>query len=175
VPGSIRENDDDLRAFVSRNGITSVLDVGPGRGTYARVLAPLGAGPRISMDAVEVWEPYVSRYNLRAKYRRVMVADIRDWHKFTYDLVIFGDVLEHMPREHSVLVWSKARQQARFVMMSVPIIHYPQSESHGNPYEVHVQEHLTPDEIRADYGPFVEDWCYETTGTFIAAGGAGDG
>lgn len=171
MPGSIRENDDDLRAFVYEHRITTVLDVGPGRGTYSRVLA----GMTQQMDAVEVWRPYIRKYALFSKYRRVMCADVRDWHKFAYDLVIFGDVLEHMSAADALTVWSRACTQARFVMMSVPIIHYPQGASHGNPYEEHVQEHLTPEAIRADYGPFVLDKCYEVTGTFIRAGDAHSG
>lgn len=166
MPGSIRENDDDLREFVSRNGISTVLDVGPGRGTYARVLAPLS----LTMDAVEIWQPYIARYQLRSKYRIVTVRDIRKWRKFDYDLVIFGDVLEHMTRAEALVVWARAKSQARWVMMSVPIIHYPQEASHGNPHEEHVQEHMQPADIRADYGPFVADWTYEVTGTFIAEG-----
>jgi hypothetical protein len=66
--------------------------------------------------------------------------------------------------------WNRARQTAKYVMMSVPIIHYPQGPEKGNPHEVHVQEHLTPNMIRDDYGPFVADWCYKVTGTFIAEG-----
>src|SRR6185503_14037275 len=128
--------------------------------TYAHVLAGLA----LTMDAVEIWRPYIRRYDLHRLYRRVLHKDIREHNIFAYDLVIFGDVLEHMTRLEALACWLKARQQARYVMMSVPIIHYPQGASHGNPYEEHVQDHLTPEMIRDDYGPFVADWCYETTG-----------
>ena len=169
MPGSIRENNTDLRQFVIDNQIRTVLDVGPGRGTYAHVLDGLG----LSMDAVEIWRPYIRRYDLTRIYRRVLHKDIREHNVFAYDLVLFGDVLEHMPHLDSTMVWDTAKRQARFVMMSVPIIHYPQEASHGNPYEKHVQEHLTPETVRAHYGPFVLDRVYAVTGTFIAAGEAG--
>jgi hypothetical protein len=164
MPGSARENDKDLRNFIWHHPeILRVLDVGPGRGTYAKVLKGLG----LTIDAVEIWTPYISRYGLEAKYNRVISEDIRLWQDFDYDLVIFGDVLEHMSADDSLLVWKKASLQATYGMISVPIIHYPQGESHGNPHEVHIQDHLTPDQIRTDYGPFEVDLCYKVTGTFI--------
>jgi hypothetical protein len=163
VPGSVRENDADVRAFVTEHGIRTALDVGPGRGTYSRILSDLIP----VMDAVEVWRPYIGRYQLYDKYRTVTLGDVRDHGKFDYDLVIFGDVLEHMPREDALAVWTRAGGSARFTLMSVPIICYPQGALKGNPHEVHVQEHLTPDDVRRDYGPFVLDRAYEITGTFI--------
>lgn len=165
MPGSIRENDSDLRDWVKRTGIETVLDIGPGRGTYARVLKGLD----LTMDCIEVWHPYVRKYLLEAKYHRVMIADVRAVaaSRFAYDLVIFGDVLEHMSRDAAMDVWKRASMRARYGLISVPIIHYPQGPSHGNPYEEHVQDHLTPTDIRKDYGPFIEDWTYEVTGTFI--------
>jgi hypothetical protein len=170
MPGSVRENDTDLREFVLKHSIRTVLDVGPGRGTYSKVLR----GLMLTIDAVEIWRPYIRRYDLPRQYRKVIHGDIRDEPIYggEYDLVIFGDVLEHMTRLEALDCWQRARLAARYVMMSVPIIHYPQRASHGNPYEEHVQEHLTPDIIRDDYGPFVEDWTYEVTGTFIAEGAA---
>ena len=52
-------------------------------------------------------------------------------------------------------------------MLSVPIIHFPQGELWNNPYEVHQQEHLHPEDLERDYGPFVARLEYQITGTFI--------
>lgn len=165
MPGSVRENDADVIAFVKENGIEKVLDVGAGKGTYSDLL-------RLhvdSIDAVEIWTPYIEQFDLRQKYDSVRVQDAREVHPSQfggYDLVVFGDILEHMSREDSLRVW-KNSSRARFGLISVPIIHYPQGAEFGNPYEEHVQEHLHPEDIRADYGPFVLDREYEVTGTFI--------
>jgi len=163
MPGSARENDADVKAFVQLYGVNTVLDVGPGKGTYSRVLKNHG----LTMDCVEIWEPYVQHYGLCKKYRTVTIGDIRDHDNFDYDLVIFGDVLEHMSREDALKVWERASRDAHYGLISVPIIHYPQGETFGNPYEEHIQDHLHPEEIRKDYGPFILDRCYEVTGTFI--------
>lgn len=166
MPGSARENDADVIAFVEDHDIASVLDIGAGKGTYGSLLKPyVGV-----IDAVEVWEPYINEFNLRYVYDDILLADVRDLVEddfLDYDLVVFGDVLEHMSREDSLAVWSKAASMARYGLISVPIIHYPQGPEFGNPYEVHVQEHLHPEDIRKDYGPFIFEREYEITGTFI--------
>jgi predicted TPR repeat methyltransferase len=165
MPGSIRENDADVIKFVQENNIKRVLDVGTGRGTYSDLL-------REHVDfilGVEIWEPYIEEFNLHSKYDKLVNDDIRTWPSFFYegyDLVIFGDVLEHMTSHESRVVWTKA-SSAKFGLISVPIVHYPQGEQFGNPYEEHVQEHMHPEDIRKFYGPFVFDKEYEITGTFI--------
>lgn len=163
MPGSVRENDDLVRAIVRDYGIETVLDVGPGRGTYARVLAGTG----VTIDAVEIFEPYLRRYDLPSLYRTVAVADVREWDSFDYDLVIFGDVLEHVSEADMVAVFERARTQARHVLVSVPVIHYPQGESHGNPHEEHVQEHITPELLHRLFGQPDVEAVYEVTGTFV--------
>lgn len=166
MPGSIREND----AFVIDTVMDkirpdSLLDVGPGRGTYADLLGPYC--DTWIFEAVEVWEPYVELFNLRDKYDHVCVNDIRDHVDFEYDLVIFGDVMEHMTLEEAKAVWSRCADQAKWGMISVPIIHYPQGAEYGNPFEVHVQEHLTVEDIERHFGPFDYQEVYDVTATFF--------
>lgn len=165
MPGSVRENDADVIAFVKEHDIKTVLDVGAGKGTYSDMLKPYID----RIDAVEIWEPYIEQFNLHTKYDNVINADIREyssWWFENYDLVIFGDILEHMTQRESLFVWHKA-SAAMYGLISVPIIHYPQGAEFGNPYEEHVQEHMRPDEIRKFYGPFIFEREYEVTGTFI--------
>jgi hypothetical protein len=167
MPGSARENDADVIEFVETHHIDRVLDVGAGSGTYGKLLSGMG----LVIDAIEVWTPYVNDYHLTSIYSSVTIIDARSLHPWLfsqYDLVIFGDVLEHMSREDSIAVWDAAKD-ARYRMLSVPIIHYPQGAEFNNPYEVHVQEHMTPEQIREDFGPFVFEKEYEVTGTYIKA------
>ena len=174
MPGSIRENDQFVRHFVQANDINLVLDIGPGQGTYSDLLTDIVS----DLDAVEAWEPYVGTYDLRSKYGLLWVEDAREWlkkqtvrgewDKFEkYDLIIFGDVLEHMSEEESIVAWKNASLIARWGLISVPIVHYPQGAEGGNPFEVHVQDHLTPEHIRATFGPFDSEALYPWTGTFI--------
>ena len=171
MPGSVRENDIFVREFVKTHGIYKVLDVGAGSGTYARLLADFD----LAMDAIEVWQPYITEYNLNMWYRDVHKVDVRETGLLksfskTYDLIIFGDVLEHMSEEDSVRVWREAAG-ARWLLASVPIIHYPQGAEFGNPYEVHHQEHLTEERMNDLFGPFEYTELYDITGTFVRRGG----
>lgn len=168
MPGSVRENTQDVIEFIKTHEITSILDVGAGCGTYGKIVRE-NIQSEIELDAVEIWPEYVEIFNLKYLYNNVYQQDARDIsaHEFAgYDLVIFGDVLEHMSRFDSLKVWERA-SNARYGMISVPIVHYPQGALWNNPYEVHIQEHLHPEDLIQDYGPFILDKQYEVTGTFI--------
>lgn len=165
MPGSARENDEFVRDWVKKNDVRHVLDMGAGRGTYSDLLRDIVE----TIDAVEIWQPYIDEFDLHNKYDAVYNDDIRG---FTtdgnhYDLVIFGDVLEHMTEPEALHVWTAAMDYSKAGLISVPIIHYPQGAEYGNPHEVHVQEHLTPDHVMETYGPFGDVAVYDITGTFI--------
>jgi hypothetical protein len=121
---------------------TEVLDVGPGFGKY-RVLLP-----EYTMDACEVWEPSVVEHELRDMYRHVYVMDVCDlarspeWHH--YDLVIMGDVFEHVARKPARELLTTLLSTCDDVVVVVPYL-YEQGEELGNPYQCHLQADLTPD------------------------------
>ena len=168
MPGSVRENDDFVIDFVRKNRINFVLDVGAGKGTYFELLDAQVNG---DIDGIEVWQPYIDQYDLHEKYDKLYVGDARSIVELIpsgkYDLIIFGDILEHMPKEDALTLWEESARVAKWGLISVPIIHYPQGAEFGNPYEVHVQDHLHPEDIRRDYGPFETEAIYEITGTFV--------
>ena len=173
MPGSVRENDSFVRDFAYTNQINSVLDIGPGQGTYSDLLRDLVP----IIDAVEVWTPYIYEYSLHSKYQMIenedardFLPDLRDAYRGrgnAYDLIIFGDVLEHMTEAEALTCWSQASKISQWGLISVPIVHYPQGAEGGNPYEVHVQDHLTPEKVREVFGPFDHEAVYNITGTFI--------
>ena len=168
MPGSARENDDFVIDFVRKNKINFVLDVGAGKGTYFELLDAQVNG---DIDGIEVWQPYIDQYDLHEKYDKLYVGDARSIVELIpagkYDLIIFGDILEHMSKEDALTLWEESARVAKWGLISVPIIHYPQGAEYGNPYEVHVQDHLHPEDIRRDYGPFDAEAIYEITGTFV--------
>jgi hypothetical protein len=116
----------------------TLLDVGPGMGTYSNLLRD--ATPGAQWSCVEIFPPYVQLFDLHGKYDAVHIADIRsfDWPS-TYDVVILGDVLEHMHLPDALRVWSSAREHARYVALSLPIVEYPQTAQRGNEHEAHLQ------------------------------------
>ena len=122
---------------------------------------------------MEIFEPYVDRFMLRHRYHDLIVADVRDLNPFPpADLVIFGDVLEHMPAHDARVVWDRARQVAWRLVIGIPVRPYPQGESEGNPWEAHVTHWDTGTVMGWFDG--IYDWsCNADTGAFIAEGKAG--
>lgn len=136
MPSSMDEGKDWMRDQIERLAPYWVLDVGAGQGTYF----DLAAKPGQRWAAVEIWEPYVAQFRLAERYRGgVTIGDVRHLLWPDASLVIFGDVLEHMPRADALAVWDRARAHSRHILLSLPIVPYPQGPEQGNPYEAHVE------------------------------------
>ena len=144
----------------------SVLDIGAGSGTYADFLKD--AGYRGRLDAVEVWNDYIIEYGLEKKYNVVYAYDVRDHDEWNYDVIIFGDILEHMSKEDALVVWEKARSQAKYGVIAIPIIHYHQGAINNNPYEEHVKDDWSHEEVLASFPSIVDSWEGEITGAYWA-------
>ena len=134
-----------------------ILDVGACDGNWRRLLPEY---PK--MDAVEAFAPNLERLE---GYRRVFHADIRGFAYDRYDLVIFGDVIEHLSVEEARAVLAYAAPRCGEMIVAVPY-RYRQGALYGNPYEIHIQDDLTP-ELVAERYPMLEvlldtghDYCY---------------
>jgi len=145
----------------------TVLDAGAGSGIYVRLLR--NRLPNTRFTAVEVWEPYIEEWELRKIYDEVVIEDIRQREDFDYDVVIFGDVLEHMSRDDALVLWNKTLSQARYAVISIPIIHYEQGAIENNPYEIHVEEDWTTETVLEAFPGIVEYKEFPITGVFIAS------
>jgi 2-polyprenyl-3-methyl-5-hydroxy-6-metoxy-1,4-benzoquinol methylase len=145
----------------------TVLDVGAGQGVYLNLIREsLGDGPEVS--AVEVWQPYIDQFNLKARYDHLYAVDVRDLSSFEYDLVILGDVLEHMTEHDAIDLWDRISKEAKYAIISIPIIHYHQDAINGNPYEVHVDEDWNTERVLKSFHSIVEHVEFPVTGVFVA-------
>jgi 2-polyprenyl-3-methyl-5-hydroxy-6-metoxy-1,4-benzoquinol methylase len=145
MPTSSRENAPWSLDHIIRSNAQTILDVGAGKGTYASELRAIGYDGHIT--ASEIWPAYVELFALRDLYDAVYVEDVRQRNTFNYDLVIMGDVLEHMTKDDATNVWGKVRTQAHHALIAIPIVHYPQGEEYGNPFEAHVKDDWTHEEV----------------------------
>lgn len=119
----------------------TVLDVGACDGRWADFIHIIF--PDAIVDGVEIYEPNVILNRLVDHYRTVIIGDIADFRYEYYDLVIFGDVLEHMSVEKAQAVLAYARDHCADYVIGVPF-EYPQDEIYGNKWEKHLQPDLTP-------------------------------
>lgn len=155
-----------------------ILDVGACDGKYGKML-----NHDYTVDAVEVFEPNVERHNLCDIYDLVFVRDVRqfeygciathggvDNHSYytrcRYDLVIFGDVLEHMTEAEAIKVLDYAKEHSGAILVAVPFM-WVQDAIYGNPYEKHIQDKLTHERFMELYKGFEPLVVYPNYGYYV--------
>lgn len=135
----------------------TIIDIGPGAGTYAKLMRPHHEAHWIGIEA---WAPYIAEYGLDDLYDIVHVADARliDWSWFSTvsDLIIIGDVLEHMTTRHASVLLDRLKRHAGNLLVSIPVLHLDQGAIGGNPFERHV-DHWTYEAMLAELGTGVVD------------------
>lgn len=118
--------------------IRTIVDFGPGEGTYSTLGRHII--PSAEWVGVEVFEPYIERYDLLQKYDDVLIGNMKDIEIDQCDLAIFGDVLEHVTAQEAVDVLEYMATRARHIYVSCPIVPAPQGPSHGNDHEAHLHD-----------------------------------
>lgn len=127
---------------------STCLDVGACDGKWFTLLSDC-----MIMDAVEVWEPNIDKYKLEQKYRIVINCPVQNFYYEHYDLVLFGDVIEHMTVEDAQKVLVYAKEHSDMVIVAVPFL-FKQDAIYGNPYERHIQDDLTHNIFMERYPDF---------------------
>jgi SAM-dependent methyltransferase len=136
------------RIRYQKGGISPrVLDVGAGSGTWAKLLNPAVPGVADSgcrLTAVEYYPDYINNYGLFSLYDEVWRMDARDLTPgiiSRFDAVIFGDVLEHMPKHGARNLIAKC-QDVPVVLVSNPIVHAEFDGPDGHDLDSHRMENL---------------------------------
>jgi len=137
-----------LRYIVSQDP-SSVLDVGLGFGMWGflcRTYLDVFAGRvqpeawQVRIDGIEFWAPYIQAHQ-RCLYDEIIMGDVRELAAEIeeYDLIIAGDVIEHLEKDDGEIVldalYGKARQALLINLPLGPGWDHP--EQHGNPQELH--------------------------------------
>ena len=123
----------------------SCLDVGACDGKWSNLLRDY-----LIMDGVEAFEPNIINHNLKDKYHKIYNKDIANLHYRWYDLIIFGDVIEHMDVKKAQKVLKYANKRCTDLIIGVPW-QLKQDAIYGNPWEVHIQDDLTEELFRERY------------------------
>lgn len=149
MPKSSPEGKQQILQWLAHLPVENVCDVGAGSGTYRDLCNLHGVLTNARWTAIEVWEPYVDYFSLPMKYHEVIVQDVREADLTGFDLLIFGDVLEHMTREEAKKCVASAPKAWK--ILSIPTTHYPQGEVNDNPFEVHVEDNWQSHWIFEDF------------------------
>ena len=146
--GSYSYFKEDVANYLKKNfkEHSTILDVGAGCGTYYEYLHDYFK----NIDAVEVFRPNIEMYDLKSKYRNVYFSDIRDLEYSNYDIIIFGDILEHLEVNEAQKVLNYALERCKEVIVAVPYM-YEQGPIKDNIYEIHKQPDLTKKVMKERY------------------------
>lgn len=173
MPSSSKEGKDIIRQWISEfyTEVKTVVDLGVGNGTYHRFFSQKSDLLRQSKwIGVEIWQPYINDFNLTSVYDHIEKEDIRlvDYRKFgNIDLVFAGDVLEHMTKEEAVSLVENLFNNAKRIIISIPIVHYPQDEVEGNPFEKHVKDDWSHQEMLETFPQISKHWQGKIIGVYL--------
>jgi SAM-dependent methyltransferase len=158
-----------------------VLDIGVGFGRwgivtrefcdvwFGRVQRPQW---RVHVEGVEAYPKNIDAYHA-SFYDKVHIGDLRqllpklDGH---WDLVIFGDVLEHFEKQEGKDLLDWALRRSDYVLVNIPLgENWEQGEKYENPYERHLSqwaaEEFDPFFVRRR--AFFRDYIDRPSGSFI--------
>jgi hypothetical protein len=160
MPSSSKEGKSTIVEWVgSTTDLTTILDIGAGKGTYKNLFSKKRMLSDAKWTAIEVWEPYVKDFNLHSIYNTVINEDARYCNYSSigpFDLTFMGDVLEHITKEEAVILVDTVMKHSKFAVISIPIVHYPQGEEFNNPYEVHVKDDWTHEEVSETFYKYIK-------------------
>ena len=172
--------------FMACGQIGRILDVGAGSGAYGRLIrkvAPLVErwNPAITdlvLHACEPFEMFHEKYKLPEFYNEIFPVKIQEKLESMeeYDLIIFGDVLEHLEKEAAIEVFNRCKAKAKFVWVCLPIVALrdwsrPHNQEAREWQENILEKHLhlwAHEEVLADLGPFLWVVPFPTVAVYIA-------
>jgi len=161
------------------------LDVGVGFGRWGIIVREfcevwfgraLRKDWKIHLEGIEAFAESITDYH-HSFYDKIHVGDARKLLpallEQQWDVVIFGDVIEHFEKAEGVDAITRAIQSASYVLVNVPLgSAWSQAAKHGNPHERHLSQWTTED-LRAfpvRQEAFFRDYIGRPFGSFVLAG-----
>lgn len=114
-----------------------ILDVGFGSGIYCKMLRAFNYE---YIDGVDVYGENIAEMGLDKIYNNIYIENILDFDFKHYNLIIMGDVLEHIELDLAKKLLKKIvdEKKCNHLVVSIPY-EYEQDEVYGNVYEKHLQ------------------------------------
>jgi hypothetical protein len=92
------------------------------------------------IDGVEVFPDYIKSYHSYF-YDNIYKEEGYEWIKNckdNYNLIIFGDVLEHFEKSIALEIINLSLAKSDYILINIPLgLHWEQSDINGNKYEEH--------------------------------------
>ena len=131
-----------------------ILDVGFGGGVYGKILK---AFYYEHIDGVDAWSENIVEMGLNFIYDNIFIENVLDFEFDHYDLIIMGDVLEHISLKDSKALLNRFIDEDKVskLFIQVPYMYENHEEWQGNPYEVHLQDEINEEYMEREF-PFLE-------------------
>jgi ubiquinone/menaquinone biosynthesis C-methylase UbiE len=125
-----------------------VLDCGVGSGSIGQYLT-MYSSKKITMHGNEIYEPYIKNKEMKttikadhSAYSKIIIGNycklLPKMKDKQYDVVIFGDSLEHVHADWAEHALAEALRVARyFVIVNMPVVPLDQGSEYGNEMETH--------------------------------------
>jgi hypothetical protein len=166
MPTSYLDFKNDIKTYIYKKYKTDIkiLDIGPGIGTYANLLSDYK-----NIDCVEIYKPYIKKFDLKSKYKNVYNKNILDFDFDYYDIIIMGDILEHLSVDDSLNLLNKFINKCDDIIVNVPYLadfnHLYDNEPNKN--ELHIQVDLTEDIMKNRYPMLKKVWSNNRIGVYL--------
>lgn len=121
----------------------SVVDVGMGKGDNGRLIKTVN--PKCRIIGIDIHLPTIDSAveHLGDIYDWVMCDDVRElvgghWSTHSSDVLLMGDVIEHMTKEEGYEVLRRAYPFFKYIIVNTPLGFLEQSAINNNPHEEHI-------------------------------------
>jgi hypothetical protein len=116
-----------------------IVDFGAGGGKIGKIAREI-LGEKVNLIAVEGYKKTADMLSELPLYNRVYHSRIQEWlntNTDSYDLAIFGDVLEHLTAKEIHRVIKQSINKFEQIIIICPLYNLFQGASYGNPLEIH--------------------------------------
>ncbi|MFO7566888.1 MAG: class I SAM-dependent methyltransferase [Enhygromyxa sp.] len=138
MPYSIDLFNAEVEAFLRAKPADTYLDLGPGAGKYGRMIRRVNENATIA--AVECNPEYVAHFELESIYDVVRCGQVEtmfdELPDFTVDVVIIGDMIEHLKKSDGVDLINYLVYRCRYCLVIYPH-KYVQYSWRGRAAEAH--------------------------------------
>lgn len=139
MPFSTSIFDEIVKTTIKHLSPKRCLDIGAGAGKYGKIIRTII--PDSHIIAIEIEPSYISEYNLRHIYNEVKLMDALNliYEKIDeqYDLVILGDILEHLKKSAGVDLINFLVYRTKYILVNYPF-RYLQNDVDGYKHEAHI-------------------------------------
>jgi len=127
--------------------------VGFGSGIYGKLLRAFNYQ---NIAGVDAYGDNIKELGQDRIYDNIYIENILDFDFKYYDLIIFGDVLEHIELELAKNLLKRFIEENKCdnIVVSIPY-EYEQDEIYGNPYEKHLQPNVNQEYMKKHY-PYLQ-------------------